>query len=45
MLDPLSVYDILARTRGDPKVMASVVSTCEAATKCSANISRGIAGA
>ena len=34
LLDPLSVDDILAEaTSGDPKVMAGVVSTCEAAAK------------
>ena len=32
LLDPLSVYDVLHEaTSGDPKVVASVVSTCEAA--------------
>lgn len=34
MLDPLSVYDILEQaTSGDPKIVAGVVSTCEAASQ------------
>ena len=33
LLDPLSVYDVLDEaTSGDPKVVAGVVTTCEAAT-------------